>query len=217
MPASDVAGLGKYGTAEVVSGQHRAGGLPTRNFNSGSFDDWEKIDGTTLYDTRLKGAENGQQDRFGRDTCYSCAVRCKRVSEVAEGPYKTEHRYGGPEYETLATFGSYCAIDDLDAIIRANALCNMYGMDTISCGATIAWAMECFEKGRIGLEDTGGLTLRFGDAAMMVKLTEMIGKREGFGALLAEGSARAAAIIGRGTDEFLITSKGRRLRRTCRK
>ena len=208
VPTSDVAGLGKYGTAEVVAGQHRAGGLPTRNFSSGSFDDWEKIDGTTLYDTRLKGAENGQQDRFGRDTCYSCAVRCKRVSEVAEGPYKTEHRYGGPEYETLATFGSYCAIDDLDAIIRANALCNMYGMDTISCGATIAWAMECFEKGRIGVEDTGGLTIRYGDAAMMVKLTEMIGKREGFGALLAEGSARAAAIVGRGTDEYLITSKG---------
>ena len=208
VPTSDVAGLGKYGTAEVVSGQHQAGGLPTRNFTSGSFDDWEKIDGTTLYDTRLKGAENGQQDRFGRDTCYSCAVRCKRVSEVAEGPYKTDHRYGGPEYETLATFGSYCAIDDLDAIIRANALCNMYGMDTISCGATIAWAMECFEKGRIGVEDTGGLTIRYGDAAMMVKLTEMIGKREGFGALLAEGSAQAAKIIGRGTDEFLITSKG---------
>ncbi len=206
-PESDVAGLGKYGTAEAVSGQQKSGGLPTFNFNSGVFDSYEEIDGVTLYDKYLRGAAEGKQNRLGRDTCYACTVRCKRVSEIKEGPYKARHEYGGPEYETLAAFGSYCGIDDLPALNTANELCNMYGMDTISCGATISWAMECFEEGRITEEDTGGLNLNYGNTAVMVQLTEMIAKREGFGALLAEGSERAAETIGRGTEEFLITSK----------
>ncbi len=206
-PDSGVVGLGKYGTAETTAGQQIAGGLPTFNFNSGVFDEWEAIDGTTMYDTILKGAHVDDQDRFGRDTCYACTVRCKRVAEINEGPYQVDPKYGGPEYETLATFGSYCGIGDLAAVSKANEYCNMYGMDTISCGATIAWAMECFEEGRITLEDTGGVDLRYGNADAMVKMTVMIGKREGFGAILAEGSARAADTIGRGTEEFLITSK----------
>ena len=206
-PESDVAGLGKYGTAEVVSSQNRSGGLPTFNFNSGVFDGCNDIDGVTLYDKYLRGAEEGKQKRLGRDTCYACTVRCKRVAEIKEGPYQARHEYGGPEYETIATFGSYCGINNLPAITTANELCNMYGMDTISCGATISWAMECFEEGRITLEDTGGLDLSYGNTAVMVKLTEMIAKREGFGEILAEGSERAAEIIGRGTEEFLITSK----------
>lgn len=206
-PDSDVAGLGKYGTAEVVSSQQRSGGLPTFNFNSGVFDGCDDIDGVTLYDKYLRGAEEDKQNRLGRDTCYACTVRCKRVAEIKEGPYRARHEYGGPEYETIATFGSYCGIDNLPAITTANELCNAYGMDTISCGATISWAMECFMEGRITLEDTGGLDLSYGNADVMVKLTEMIGKREGFGEILAEGSARAAEIIGRGTEEFLITSK----------
>ncbi len=205
---SDIAGLAKYGTAETVGGNQGAGGLPTFNYNSGHFETWEKIDGITLYDTHLRGVAEGKQDRLGRDTCYSCTVRCKRVAEIETGQYLAQPLYGGPEYETLATFGSYCGIDDLPAITLANQLCNMYGMDTISCGATIAWAMECFEEGRIGLEETGGLDLRFGNAEAMVKLTEMIGKREGFGDVLAEGSAKAAAKLGKGTEAFLITSKG---------
>ena len=160
-----------------------------------------------MYDKYLRGAEEGKQKRLGRDTCYACTVRCKRVAEIKEGPYQARHEYGGPEYETIATFGSYCGINNLPAITTANELCNMYGMDTISCGATISWAMECFEEGRITLEDTGGLDLSYGNTAVMVKLTEMIAKREGFGEILAEGSERAAEIIGRGTEEFLITSK----------
>ena len=205
---SDAAGLAKYGTPDVTAPQHKSGGLPTFNFNSGVFEDYEKIDGITLYDHHLRGHEKDDQDRFGRDTCFSCTYRCKRVAEVKEGPYKSDHIYGGPEYETIATFGSYCGVSSMEAIIRANALCNMYGMDTISCGATIAWAMECWKEGKLTAEDTGGLELNYGDAEMMVKLTEMIAKRVGFGDLLAEGSKKAAERIGRGTEDFLITSKG---------
>ncbi|NIO11907.1 MAG: aldehyde:ferredoxin oxidoreductase, partial [Deltaproteobacteria bacterium] len=207
LPSSNVAGLGKYGTANVVSGQQAAGGLPTCNYRSGVFDGWNKIDGTTMYDTILKGREGGDQDRHGRDTCFGCIIRCKRVVEIKQGPYPVDPLYGGPEYETVSTFGSYCGIDDLAAIAKANEICNKYGIDTISCGATIAWAMEAFEAGLLTPAQTGGLDLRFGNADAMVKLTEMIGKREGFGSALAEGSARAADQLGLGA-EFLITSKG---------
>jgi aldehyde:ferredoxin oxidoreductase len=206
-PTSGVASLGKYGTAETTGFQQEVGGLPSFNFTSGVFDGWKAIDGTTMYDTILKGVERGEQDRHGRDTCFGCVVRCKRVVEIKEGPYQVDPHYGGPEYETTSTFGNYCGNDNLAAIAKANEICNKYGIDTISCGATIAWAMEAFEAGVLTREDTDGLELRFGNAEAMVKLVEKIGKREGFGNILAEGSARAAERLGRGS-EFLITSKG---------
>ncbi|GIK38316.1 MAG: aldehyde ferredoxin oxidoreductase [Chloroflexota bacterium] len=207
-PTSDVAGLGKYGTAETTGVQQAVGMLPAYNFNSGVFEGWEKIDGPTMYDTILVGAAEDKQDLKGRDTCYSCTIRCKRVVEITEGPYKVDPHYGGPEYETTSTFGNYCGVDDLAAIAYANQLCNQYGIDTISCGATIAWAMECFENGLITMSDTGGIALKFGSAEAMVQMTELIAKGEGFGQILGMGSAAAAKAIGRGTEEFLITSKG---------
>ncbi|MEE2717517.1 MAG: aldehyde ferredoxin oxidoreductase family protein [SAR324 cluster bacterium] len=200
--------FGKYGTAGVCTPQHHSGGLPTYNFNSGAFDHHEDIDGLRLYNERLVGHDRDDQSRFGRDTCFSCTVKCKRVAEVTEGPFKTDKKYGGPEYETIATFGSYCGVRDMDAVIHANALCNMYGMDTISCGATIAWAMECWENGKLTAEDTRGIDLTWGNAESVIQLTKMIGEREGFGDLLAEGSAKAAKKLGRGTEAYLITSKG---------
>ena len=115
-----------------------------------------------------------------RDTCYACTVRCKRVVEITEGPYQVDPHYGGPEYETTSTFGNYCAVDDLPAICKANEICNKYGMDTISCGATISWAFEAFNEGKLTLEDTDGLDLTWGNAESMVRLTEKIAKREGF-------------------------------------
>ena len=205
---SDIAGLAKYGTAETTGANQASGTLPTYNYNSGVFDGWEAIDGTTMYDTVLRGAAEGKQDRLGRDTCYACTVRCKRVVEITEGKYKVDPHYGGPEYETTSTFGNYCAIDDLPAISKANELCNKYGMDSISCGATISWAFEAFNEGKLTLEDTDGLDLSWGNAESMVRLVEKIGEREGFGDLLAEGSERAAKKIGRGTEAYLITFKG---------
>jgi len=205
---SDIAGLAKYGTAETTGANQTSGTLPTFNYNSGVFDGWEAIDGTTMYDTVLRGAADGKQDRNGRDTCYACTVRCKRVVEITEGKFKVDPHYGGPEYETTSTFGNYCAVDDLAAISKANELCNKFGMDSISCGATISWAFEAFNEGKLTLEDTDGLDLAWGNAESMVKLVEKIGAREGFGDLLAEGSERAAKKIGRGTEAYLITFKG---------
>jgi len=205
---SDIAGLAKYGTAETTGSNQTTGTLPAYNFNSGVFDGWEALDGTTMYDTILRGASEGKQDRQGRDTCYACTVRCKRVAEITEGKYKVDPHYGGPEYETTSTFGNYCGIDDLAAISKASEICNKYGLDSISCGATISWAFEAFNEGKLTLEDTDGLDLSWGNADAMVQLTERIAKREGFGDLLAEGSERAAKQIGRGTEEYLITFKG---------
>jgi aldehyde:ferredoxin oxidoreductase len=192
---SEIYGMGQHGTAEVLASQQEDGGLPTRNWASGVFGEWEAIDGTTMSDTILKK----------RDTCYACVVRCKRVVEVTEGLYQVDPHYGGPEYETLATFGSYCGISDLAAVSRANQVCNMYGLDTITTGAMVAWAMDCFEHGLITAKDTGEVELRFGNAEAMVKMTEMIAKREGFGDLLAEGMAQAAAKIGP-EAEALVTA-----------
>ncbi len=191
-------GLQLYGTGEGVDWQQLAGGLPTRNYQSGVFEGAKDIAGTTMAETILKD----------RSTCYACPIRCKRVVEVKDPEFKVDPIYGGPEYEALAAFGSYCGVDDLKAVARANQLCNMYGMDTISCGATIAWAMECFEKGLIGLEETDGLELEFGNTRSMLTAVERIARREGdFFHLLGEGSARAAAKIGRGAEEFLTTVK----------
>jgi aldehyde:ferredoxin oxidoreductase len=194
---SDIYGLGLLGTAEVLAHQQSNGGLPTRNWASGVFEGWQPLDGKTMAKTILKE----------RDTCYACTVRCKRVVEVTEGPYQVDPYYGGPEYETLATFGSYCGIDSLEAVAYANQLCNMYGMDTISCGATIAWAMDAFEAGLLTTKDTGGVELRFGDHQAMTALVEQIAHRQGFGDLLAEGSARAAEAIGRGTEDLVVAAK----------
>jgi aldehyde:ferredoxin oxidoreductase len=194
---SDVAGMGLLGTAEVLMPQHHAGGLPTRNWESGSFEGAEAISGQTMHQTILK--EN--------DTCYACVVRCKRVVEIEQGPFAVDPRHGGPEYETLSTMGSYCGVSDLAAIARANELCNLYGMDTISCGATIAWAMNCFEQGLITTEQTGGIELCYGNAEALVQMVELIGKREGFGRTLSEGSARAAEILGVGKELVVAVKK----------
>ena len=200
-PDSDIYGMGVLGTAEVLSYQQADGGLPTRNWSSGSFEGWEPIDGQAMAKTILKE----------RDTCYACTVRCKRVVELYTEDYQVDPRYGGPEYETLATFGSYCGVDNLAAIAYANQLCNMYGLDTISCGATIAWAMDAFERGLLTVEDTGGIELHFGNHQAMVQLVEQIAHREGFGDQLAEGSARAARAIGRGTEELVVTCKNQEM------
>jgi aldehyde:ferredoxin oxidoreductase len=187
---SGVAGLSLFGTASFTLGQSEAGGLPTRNWTSGTFEGAEVIDGHRMAETMRKK----------RETCFGCVIRCKSVVEVTEGPFLVDPRYGGPEYESLATLGSYCGVSDLAAVARANQLCNMYGMDTISCGATVAWAMDCFEQGLLTLEETDGVELRFGNAEALVEMVERIGKREGLGRILGEGSARAAQHLEVGRD-----------------
>jgi aldehyde:ferredoxin oxidoreductase len=172
--------------------------LPANNYNEGQFEPCEDISGEKMADTVLKK----------RDTCYACIVRCKRVVEIKDGPYPVDPVYGGPEYETLATFGSYCGINDLAAISKANEICNKYAVDTIAGGATIAFAMECFEKGIIGLEETGGLELRFGDAEAMLDVLKQIVTGSGaLGPALSQGSAHAAQKWGPEAADCLITIK----------
>jgi len=187
-------GMQLHGTAGGINGLQETGALPTRNWSSGVFEGWEKIWGQTMTDTILTD----------RDTCYACVVRCKRVVETKE-PFEVDPLYGGPEYETTASFGSYCGVDNLVAIAKANELCNKYGMDTISCGGTVAFAMDCYEQGILTQEDTGGLDLRFGNAEAMVAMVQRIADREGLGDLLAEGSYAAAQEIGHGAEDLAVT------------
>jgi aldehyde:ferredoxin oxidoreductase len=177
------------------------GALPTRNFQDGQFEGAEQIGGEALRDTLL----------VDRPSCYACPIHCKREVEVDDGAYRVERPYGGPEYETIGAFGSNCGIDDLRAVSLANQLCNAYGLDTIAAGMSVSFAMECFEKGLLTLQDTGGLELRFGNAEAMVELTRRIGEREGLGDLLAEGPTRAARKIGSGAEAFVLDVKGQPL------
>lgn len=194
-----LAGLGKYGTGGDVEDFHEIGILPTKNWTSGVFPEGsDNITGTTMYDTILKE----------RDTCYGCAVRCKRVVEV---PDMVDPLYGGPEYETLGTFGSYCGVTSLEHISLANQLCNMHGLDTISCGATIAFAMEAYEKGIIDTSDTDGIELNFGNAESLPILIKKIVKKEGFGKKLAMGSYRYAETLGEEAIELTVTVKKQEL------
>lgn len=195
----DMDGLAKFGTAVVVLFNNTIGSLPTFNYNEGQFEKCEPISGEKMAETVLKE----------RDTCYACVVKCKRVVEIKDGPYKVDPRYGGAEYETLGTFGSYCGVSDLAAINLANQICNEYAIDTIACGATIAFAMECYEKGIITKEQTDGLELKFGNVDAMLETLNQIVKNDGpLGKVLSQGSERAAKVWGNGADELLITVKG---------
>ncbi len=174
------------------------GGVPTKNWSSGIFHNVEKINSKALKKSILK--RNG--------TCWGCAQSCKRVVEVLEAPY-VDPKYGGPEYESAAMFGSNLEIDNLIGISKINELCSKYAMDTISFGGTIGFVMECYEKGIISLNDTGGIPINFGDADVVIKLAEMTAKREGFGDLLAEGTARLADIWGVEAKKLAVHVKGK--------
>jgi len=189
-----------FGTAQIIDALNGLGGLPTRNFQLGSIDDADKITGETMAETIM----------VKRRACFACPVQCKREVKVDE-PYTVDPQYGGPEYETIAALGSNCDITDLKAIAKGNEIANAYGLDTISCGMAIAFAMECFENGLLTKQDTGGLDLRFGNAPAMVQMVEQIARREGLGDLLAEGVARAAKKIGKGAEEYALHIKGQEL------
>ena len=190
--------FGEYGTAGVLAIQDKMGGQPTRNYTEGTFEDAKAIDGGTMVKTILKE----------RDTCYACVVKCKRVVEIREPGLEVDPIYGGPEYETLTFFGSMCGVGDLKLLSKASADANMYGMDTISAGATIAWAMEAKAK---GLLDDKGLGLAFGDGQSVLRAIEAIALRRGIGDLLAEGSLRAAKTLGPAAVDLTVTVKGQEL------
>ncbi len=178
------AGLSAYGTEILVNIVNGVGGLPLNNGRDGAvFDKADNISGESLtakYLLRNKG-------------CFGCSIGCGRATYINEGPFKSKGE--GPEYEAGWSFGAACGVDDLGAVCNANFLCNQYGMDPITMGSTIACAMELYELGAIPESDVG-FPLRFGDAAAMVKCTELTAKGEGFGKILGQGSFRMATKYG---------------------
>jgi aldehyde:ferredoxin oxidoreductase len=191
--------LHKYGTSRNVVAYSADGILPTRNFQEGQFEHAKEISGQHMAETILEDT----------GTCFACAVACKREVSVPE--LGVSSKYGGPEYETVASSGSACGVGDLKAIAKFHQTCGEYVMDTISVGMTIAFAMECFEKGILTKADTDGIELRFGNAEGLLAMTEKIGRREAFGDVLAEGAKRAAERIGRGAEQFALTVKGQEI------
>jgi aldehyde:ferredoxin oxidoreductase len=188
----------KNGTGGTTSGA-LSGNLPYNNFRDGEFPYGKDIDSLALKETGL---------RIGMEGCWACILRCKKVVKVEEERLQVDPYYGGPEYETLGALGSCCGVRDLKAICVANELCNRHSLDTISCGVTIAFAMECYEKGLLTKEETEGVDLRFGNAEAMVELVGLIGKREGFGDVLAEGCMRVAEKIGGDAIKYAVHVKG---------
>lgn len=182
----------REGTNEYLDVEIETGVTPWRNYQT--------ITPTYMQD-ELKA------HTIANRSCPGCIQTCWCVRTVREGPYAGTEGVG-PEYESLSTLGPVCAISDIPTIIRANLLCNLYGIDTISTGACIAFAMECYEKGILTKDDVGGLDLQFGNGEAMVKMVEMISRREGIGRLLGEGVMRASQKIGKGSEKYAIHTKG---------
>jgi aldehyde:ferredoxin oxidoreductase len=188
-------GRAKFGTTSLVELMQHIGRLPTYNMRQGVFNGYEKISGEAINERYLVKARSD----------WSCLQRCGRYTAVRKGPYAFEG--GSPEFETQSSMGSRCGNDNLESVLFGHHLANQYGMDTISLGGTISWAMEAWDRGLLTPRDTGGIDLSWGNHDSIVRLTRMIAFREGFGDILAEGSARAAQRIGRGTDKFVMTVK----------
>jgi len=191
-----VQGLSQYGTPRNVAAMNEGGILPTRNWQTETFAGMVNITGEAMREKVVKG------DR----ACFACSINCTKYSVVPKGPYKSI--INGADYETIYGFGSACAVDNIEALCKADELCDEYGIDLISTALCIAWAMECYEKGIFTREDTDGIDLKFGNADGMLQMIEKIGKREGLGALLAKGTRAAAQIVGKDTCRFAIQNKG---------
>jgi len=190
-------GFDTFGTNMIADMVNVRGGYPTNNWQYGTFEQIENVNAQAITDQILVEAVR----------CYACPVACGRGTEIRQGKWKGA-RGEGPEYETTDTMGAMCGVDDLNAITMANYRCNEYGLDTISAGATIAFAMECYQRGILKSDQTGGVALEFGNADLVVDLVEKIGKREGIGNLLAEGTRRMAEILGSGSEHFAMQVKG---------
>ncbi|MBW2544903.1 MAG: aldehyde ferredoxin oxidoreductase family protein [Deltaproteobacteria bacterium] len=192
--------LHENGTAANLMGGMFVGDVPIRNWTSNFWEEAsEDLTGSTLTETYLTK----------RSSCAFCSIACKRVVEVKEGPWAVPEG-PGPEYETIVSFGTLIGSIDLAATCKAGRICNDLGIDTISAGGTIAWAMEAFERGDLTLEDTGGIELKWGDMDTVInKVVPMIAAKEGkLGALLAEGSVSAAGKIGKGSIDYTVQCKG---------
>lgn len=194
----DTKSLHNFGTSGGTVTIEQIGDLPVKNWLEGSFTEGaQKISGQKMAESILTGYYY----------CGACIVGCGRVVAVSQGKYAPV-RGAGPEYETVATLGAQALIDDLEAIAKAHELSNLYGMDVISVGTIVGFAIEAYERGLIGPQDTDGLKLTWGNADAMVELVHRIGRREGIGRLLGEGVRRAAQALGGMAAEFAMETKG---------
>jgi len=189
--------LESFGTNVVIDMVNIRGGFPTRNWQTGVFPQLDEINAQALSEKVLVETKG----------CFACPLNCGRRSEIRKGKYRGT-KGEGPEYESVGTLGGQCQVTDMEAITMAHYLCDDYGLDTISTGASIAFAMECYEKGILTKSDTDGLELKFGDSDVVIELVHKIAKREGIGDFLAEGTRRMSQKLGRGTEKFAMHVKG---------
>ena len=181
------------GTIANVSVFDRLGTLPTRNFRESTFEGSD----------RISGEEFVKSHKVSTAHCANCTIGCTHIMASTDGGVT-----GRVEYESAFALGSLVGVDDPNRIIQASRLCDEMGMDTISAGGTVAWAMECFERGLLTRGDTGGIDLRFGNGDAVLETLHAIAAREGLGDLLSEGSRRASEVVGRGSGDWAMHVKG---------
>lgn len=187
--------LSQFGTAGSVMGINLMGIIATRNFREGTFD----VDKARYLTGRYLKEAGYLKGRVG---CEGCVIGCHRYTEFKNG------FSGGPEYETLAALGCGLCIDDTEAVLKGNELCNLYGLDTISAPGVIQWAIECFERGVFTEKDTDGIILNWSDSSVMLELLKKIAFREGIGDLLAEGTKRASERVGKDSYKWAVQARG---------
>jgi aldehyde:ferredoxin oxidoreductase len=190
------------GTPALTAGSALSGDSPVRNWGGSAVDfpDPSPINGEQVIALQEK-----------KYACWRCPIGCGGHMKAGTGEYKWEAGAHKPEYETLCMFGSNCLNDNLDSIMKANDICNRYGLDTISAGASVAFAIECFENGLISVSDTDGLEMTWGNHQSIVAMTDKLARREGFGDILADGVRAAAAKIGKGSDQYAIHIGGQEI------
>jgi len=190
----------KSGTPMTADVTNALGIFPSKNFaNTGEWDPHDYL-----------GDEIGKEKfNITREFCYKCPVGCSQVKLAKDGPFKGMASI--PEYETIFSFGGATLMESFNEVIAADKLCDEYGLDTVSCGVAIAFAMELYEKGIITIDDLDGIDLKWGNAEAMIKMVHKIAYREGFGAILADGVKAAAEKIGKGSEKYAIHVKGMEL------
>jgi len=191
--------LHDYGTSNAVENLERCGDLPIKNWFQGV---WKS--GAA----RISGQAIARTIQTGYYHCGRCPIGCGRVVQVVDGPFKQDIPQAGPEYETVGMLGSNCLVDDLAGISKATEWCNRYGMDTVTTGSLIGFAMEAYERGLITRQDTGGVELHWGDPHALVAMVHQIGQREHLGELLAEGIVKSVEALGGVAAEFAVHVKG---------
>jgi aldehyde:ferredoxin oxidoreductase len=188
--------MGDFGTAALFTMCCEGDDTPTKN--------WAGVAVIDLPEYKNLGAEPVRDQQERKYGCWHCPIGCGGIMKEGTGSIKYAAGAHKPEYETLAMFGSNCMNTDLASVIKLNDICNRYGLDTISAGACIAFAMECYEKGLITRKDTDGIEMKWGDAKAIIAMTEKIAKREGFGNILADGVKKAAEKIGKGSEKYAM-------------